>query len=466
MGAQPRVRVYWYSQTGQLLESVCAVTDPLEKAGWDVRKVEIRPREPFAFPWPLRRFFGVFPACVDPDGAPGITVRPPVAEDDDADLVVFAFPVWYLAPALPMRALIDAEPQAFEGRAVIGLVACRNMWYSAALEVQRLLGAAGGRYVGTIAAVDTASAAVTFVTQLRWLLAGRREASWGFSRAGVGNDELDRLALLGERLAQLAPAQSEPAPQQGDLASAQGVLASAQGDLAPQQGDLASAQGVLASAQGDLASQQGELARAQSDLASVPPHLASQQGDLAPAQGELARAQSDLASVPPHLAPQQGDLAPVQGELASQQGDLASVPPHLAPQQGDLAPAQDELASQQGEFVSRAVGEEALEEVLAEGVRAVLAAHDAAPVHYALAAADLLAGKVFRVWGRVIRAAGRRGEAQRAALTGVFVLWLTGAVLAGLPAVAVARVLVRAGFDAAVARRLAPVVAALTEVRS
>jgi hypothetical protein len=375
MGAQPRVRVYWYSQTGQLLESVCAVTDPLEKAGWDVRKVEIRPREPFAFPWPLRRFFGVFPACVDPDGAPEITVRPPVAEDDDADLVVFAFPVWYLAPALPMRALIDAEPQAFEGRAVIGLVACRNMWYSAALEVQRLLGAAGGRYVGTIAAVDTASAAVTFVTQLRWLLAGRREASWGFSRAGVGNDELDRLALLGERLAQLAPAQGEPAPAQGDV------------------------------------------------------------------------------------APQQGDLASAQGELASQQGELASA-------QGELASAQGDLASQQGEFASRAVCEEALEEVLAEGVRAVLAAHDAAPVHYALAAADLLAGKVFRVWGRVIRAAGRRGEAQRAALTGVFVLWLTGAVLAGLPAVAVARVLVRAGFDAAVARRLAPVVAALTEVRS
>ncbi|MET7727772.1 hypothetical protein [Streptomyces mirabilis] len=329
MGAQPRVTVYWYSQTGQLLESVSAVTDPLEKAGWDVRKVEIRPQEPYPFPWPVRRFFGVFPASVDPDGAPGITARPPVAEDDDADLVVFAFPVWYLAPALPMRALIDAEPQAFDGRAVIGLVACRNMWYSAALEVQRLLRAAGGRYVGTIAAVDTASAGVTFVTQLRWLLAGKREASWGFGRAGVGDDELDRLALLGERIAELAPAQPELAPEQGEPAS-----------------------------------------------------------------------------------------------------------------------------------------RSACEEALADRVRAVLAAHDAAPVYHALAAADLLAGKVFRIWGRVIRTAGRRGEAQRAALTGVFVLWLTGAVLAGLPTVVVARVLFKAGFDAAVARRLAPVVAGLTEVRS
>lgn len=318
MGAPPRVTVYWYSQTGQLLEAVSAVTDPLEKAGWDIRKVEIRPREPFPFPWPVRRFFGVFPASVDPGEAPGVTARPPVAADDDADLVVFAFPVWFLAPAPPMRALVGAEPQAFHGRAVVGLVACRNMWYSAALEVRRLIQAAGGRYLGTIAAVDTAPAAITFVTTLRWLLAGKREASWGFPRAGVGTDELDRLGALGERIADLVAAYEPDRP--------------------------------------------------------------------------------------------------------------------------------------------------ASEEALAERVRAVLAAHDAAPVHPPLAAADLLAGKAFRVWGRVVRAAGRRGDVRRNALTGVFVLWLTGAIVAGLPTVVIARVLFRAGFDAAVARRLAPVVARLAEV--
>ncbi|MFF0476899.1 hypothetical protein [Streptomyces sp. NPDC004284] len=349
MGAQPRVTVYWYSQTGQLLESVSAVTDPLEKAGWDVRKVEIRPREPFPFPWPVRRFFGVFPASVDPDGAPEITTGQPVDQDDEADLVVFAFPVWYLAPAPPMRALIGAEPKAFDGRAVVGLVACRNMWYSAAVEVQRLLQAAGGRYLGTIAAVDTASAGVTFVTTLRWLLAGKRDASWGFPRAGVGTDELDRLALLGERIAELAPAHPE----------------------------------------------------------------------LAPAHPELA---------PAH--------------------------PELAPAHPELAPEQDGSASRT-----------ASEDDLADRVREVLAAYDAAPVNTPLAAADLLAGKAFRIWGRVIRAAGRRGEVQRNALTGMFVLWLTGAILAGLPTVVVARVLFKAGFDAAVARRMAPVVARLTEVR-
>ncbi|QIJ60735.1 hypothetical protein [Streptomyces sp. JB150] len=377
MSAQPRVTVYWYSQTGQLLEAVSAVTDPLEKAGWDIRKVEIRPRQAFPFPWPLRRFFGVFPASVDPDGAPGITARPPVAEDDDADLVVFAFPVWYLAPALPMRALAGERPKAFDGRAVVGLVACRNMWYSAAIEVRRLIQAAGGRYLGTISAVDTASAAITFVTTLRWLLAGKREASWGFPRAGVGTDELDRLALLGERLAELAPPPAGPVP--------------AQTELAPQP--------------------------------AVP------------------------APPPAGPAPAQTELAPVRPGLA-----LASTGP--APERTELSPDRPDPASRADS-----------EETLADRVRDVLAAHDAAPVHAPLAAADLLAGKAFRVWGRAIRAAGRPGEVRRTALTWVFVLWLTGAILAGLPTVVVARVLFKAGFDAAVARRLAPVVARLGEVR-
>jgi hypothetical protein len=312
MDAPPRVTVYWYSQTGQLLESVSAVTDPLEKAGWEVRKVEIIPSTAYPFPWPVRRFFGVFAASVDPGAAPEITAEPPVDVNDDADLVVFAFPVWYLAPALPMRALRATEPKAFDGRPVIGLVACRNMWYSAAVEVRRLLKAAGGRYLGTIASVDTASAGITFVTTLRWLLAGKREASWGFPRAGVGPDELDRLALLGERIAELAP-------------------------------------------------------------------------------------------------------------------------------------------------------QSASEKPLADRVRDVLAAYDAAPVDTPLAAADLMAGKIFRVWGRIIRAAGRRGEVQRAAFTGVFVLWLTGAIFAGLPAVVLARVLFKSGFDAAVTRYLGPVVATVSK---
>ena len=61
-----RAAVYLYSQTGQLREVAEALTAPLVARGWDIRLVDVQPRVGFPFPWPIRRFFAVFPASVDP----------------------------------------------------------------------------------------------------------------------------------------------------------------------------------------------------------------------------------------------------------------------------------------------------------------------------------------------------------------------------------------------------------------
>jgi hypothetical protein len=223
------------------------------------------------------------------------------------DLVVLAYQVWYLAPSLPVRSLL-ATP-ALAGRTVLGLVACRNMWYSAALEVARDVDRRGGRYLGTVAAIDDAPALLTFVTTLRWLLLGRREAFWRFPRAGVSAGELDRLRSLGEELATALTTD-----------------------------------------------------RPGADRAWAAPVL------------ELLRRR------------------------------------------------------------------------------------DAAPVVAPVAAADLIAGRVFRVWGRTIRR--RRTRAARALMLSLFVGSLIAAILVGLPALIVASAVGRSRFRAAVRRRLAPAVAA------
>jgi hypothetical protein len=300
------VTIYWYSQTGQLHEVAAALAAPLEKAGWQVNWVEIKPVDAFPFPWPIRRFFNVFPDAVDPSAMAEVGEFATGPPPRPGDLVFFAFQVWYLAPSLPMRTVLRRNPQAFAERDVIGIVACRNMWYSAAVEVQRSITAAGAAYLGTVAATDTAPALATFVTTLRWLLTGRREAFWRFPRAGVGDDELARLRALGEQLA-------------------------------------------------------------------------------------VARGTSP--------------------------------------------------------------------ENVRMRVRDVLARNRAAPVVPAIAAADLIAGRVFRGWGRVIRSAGRRSPAERAILLGVFVACLTAAIVAGLPALAAVRAVSPARFDDAVRRRVAPVLA-------
>ncbi|MEU8021585.1 hypothetical protein AB0B88_05120 [Micromonospora haikouensis] len=213
--APPTVTVYSYSQTGQLDEVLGALTAPLVKAGFEVDTVTVRPVTPYPFPWPVRRFFGIFPEAVDPAARVPYTLDPPTAPP--GDLVVLGYQVWYLAPSIPVRSLLDSGHLA--GRDVLGVVACRNMWYSAALEFRRLVEAAGGRLVGTVAAIDTAPAGVTFVTTLRWLLAGRRGPFWRFPAAGVNERELTRVRDLGEELAAVltTPAAAPLAHRVGDL---------------------------------------------------------------------------------------------------------------------------------------------------------------------------------------------------------------------------------------------------------
>jgi hypothetical protein len=216
----PRAVVYLYSQTGQLREVADALTAPLTAAGWDIRWVPVNPRIAFPFPWSIRRFFGVFPASVDP--AALVELVEPVDGFASApdELVILAYQVWFLAPSLPVRSLLTAYPEAVRDRPVVSLIACRNMWYSAAVEVSALVRSAGARHVGLIAATDTRPQAATLVTTLRWLLTGRREPFLWFGRAGVGDDELTRITDVGRRIGATGQCPEDAAPVMPTLAVA------------------------------------------------------------------------------------------------------------------------------------------------------------------------------------------------------------------------------------------------------
>lgn len=217
---RPRAVVYLYTQTGQLREVADALTAPLEARGWDIRWVDVQPREAFPFPWPIRRFFGVFGQAVDPDAL--VELVPPALgfETAPGELVILAYQVWYLAPSLPIRSLLKRHPEAVRGRSVVSLIACRNMWYSAAIETSGLLRSAGARSVEVVAATDTRRSSTTLVTTLRWLLTGNRERFGWFGRAGVGDDELARVAAVGQGIAESGPFPRDAAPILPALAAA------------------------------------------------------------------------------------------------------------------------------------------------------------------------------------------------------------------------------------------------------
>jgi hypothetical protein len=215
-----RAVVYLYTQTGQLREVTEALTAPLDARGWDIRWVDVRPRDAFPFPWPIRRFFGVFAQAVDPDALVEL-VEPDGGFVTAADeLVILAYQVWYLAPSLPIRTLLKAHPEAVRGRDVVSVIACRNMWYSAVVEVSGLLRTAGARRVDVVAATDTRRSSTTLVTTLRWLLMGKREPFLWLARAGVGGDELSRVGEVGQRIAESRPCPHDAAPVAPALAAA------------------------------------------------------------------------------------------------------------------------------------------------------------------------------------------------------------------------------------------------------
>jgi hypothetical protein len=214
--------VYLYSQTGQMREVAEAFTAPLLDRGWEIRWVDVTPRVAFPFPWPIRRFFGAFPAAVDPDALVDLVEPAGGFATEPDELVILAYQVWFLAPSIPIRSLLKSHPEAFRDRRVLSLIACRNMWYSAAIEMRGLLRSAGARSVGVVATTDTQPQAISLVTTLRWLLTGRREPFLWFARAGVGTTELDRVADMGRLIADTGtcPENEDAAPIVPTLAAA------------------------------------------------------------------------------------------------------------------------------------------------------------------------------------------------------------------------------------------------------
>jgi len=217
-----RAVVYLYTQTGQLREVAEAFVAPLEADGWRIRWVDVQPRVAFPFPWSIWQFFGVFPRAVDPDAFVELAEPPGGfgAEQDEQEVVLLAYQVWYLSPSLPVRSLVATHPEAFRNRRVISLIACRNMWYSAAIEVAGLLRTAGARRVEVVAATDTLQQATSLVTTLRWLLTGKREPFLWFGRAGVGDTELARVTAVGRSIAEQGNCPADAAPIVPTLAAA------------------------------------------------------------------------------------------------------------------------------------------------------------------------------------------------------------------------------------------------------
>lgn len=181
-----RILVLSYSQTGQLTEITKSIVTPLQQCRQFAVHIEtLRPIAPYPFPWRFFSFLDVFPESAH-------MIAPPLEPlsltgDEEFDLVILPYQVWFLAPSLPITAFLQhpLAKKLLAGKPVVTVIACRNMWMLAQEKMKCLLDACGARLLDNIALVDPSPTMTTLFTTPLWLLSGKRDFLPGLPAAGV-----------------------------------------------------------------------------------------------------------------------------------------------------------------------------------------------------------------------------------------------------------------------------------------
>nr|WP_319392547.1 hypothetical protein [uncultured Desulfobacter sp.] len=196
-----KILVIHYSQTGQLTQIVNSIMAPLkENETFSIVYEEIKPNPAFPFPWSATRFCDVFPESVEdiPCDIEPVQFDP----DGDYDLVILAYQVWFLAPSLPITAFLDSPAaKVMDGRPVLTIIGCRNMWLLAHETVKQKIVKSGGRLFGNIVLGDRTNNLLGVLTIAVWMLSGKKRVLLGLlPDAGISDKDIREAAMFGKIL--------------------------------------------------------------------------------------------------------------------------------------------------------------------------------------------------------------------------------------------------------------------------
>ena len=197
-GKVKRVLVLAYSQSGQLSRVTERILAPLRAdANIAVHVEMLRPLKPYPFPWTFFTFLDAFPesAHLAPPQLEPLSLR----GDENFDLVILPYQVWFLAPSLPVTAFLK-HPLAKEllaGKPVVTVIACRNMWMLAQEKMKTLLSACGAHLLDNVVLVDPSPTMVSLLTTPLWMWTGRRDALGWLPPAGVDEKSIQGAQRFG-----------------------------------------------------------------------------------------------------------------------------------------------------------------------------------------------------------------------------------------------------------------------------
>lgn len=193
-----RVLAICYSQTGQLARIAAQILAPLQEHPCiEVHLEVLRPEQAYPFPWPFFQFFDAFPEAAH--------LRAPELEplsvtgEEDFDLVILFYQVWFLAPSLPVTAFLQHPLAArlLKDKPVVTVIACRNMWLMAQEKMKNMLSNLGARLIDNVVLYDHGNVFATLVTTPRWFLTGKQTGFLGLPPAGIAPDEILRSRRFG-----------------------------------------------------------------------------------------------------------------------------------------------------------------------------------------------------------------------------------------------------------------------------
>lgn len=194
-----KILIVYFSQTGQLTEIVKSVLSPIEKTH-DVSLVfeELRPKRKFPFPWTSQQFCDVFPESFQE--IPCELEPFSFNANDEFDLIVLAYTVWYMSPSIPVTAFLKS-PEAqkvIKNRPVVTIIGCRNMWLLAQEKVKTRIYDMGGRIAGNIVLMDNALNLIGIVTIAYWMFTGKKDRCLKiFPRPGVSEKDIKKAERFG-----------------------------------------------------------------------------------------------------------------------------------------------------------------------------------------------------------------------------------------------------------------------------
>ena len=194
-----KVLVLYYSQTGQLKRVLDSFVSKLEDETVEIHKKAIRPTVKYKFPWSFYDFFDEFPESVYMDSC---DIKEIENIDDDYDLIILGYTVWYMSPSIPVTSFLKSEQakKLFKEKPVVTVVACRDMWILAQERVKTMLESLDARLIDHVALTDQGGSVVSLLTLPTFMLTGKKQYFSSLPPAGITDEEITKCDRFGERL--------------------------------------------------------------------------------------------------------------------------------------------------------------------------------------------------------------------------------------------------------------------------